>query len=203
MKNKGGNPLPALASNQFDVNVSYPYSGVDPTAFTGDIHYTELSSRDYWRIWMDNLTVNGHAFKTGDLYSTVIDTGSTLLSGPPKLVEGVYARVPGAIKSPLAEEQGFYHVPCDAKISLSLELGGKYFAIQPQDMVYEPAKDGLCLGSLVAADLGGVHWVIGDAFLKNVYTVFRYEPPAVGFAALREPAPYRPGLPNIIKKTRL
>jgi hypothetical protein len=32
---------------------------------------------------------------------------------------------------------------------------------------------------------GGPDWVIGDAFLKNVYSVFRFSPgPSVGFAQL-------------------
>lgn len=29
---------------------------------------------------------------------------------------------------------------------------------------------------------GVVEWIVGDAFLKNVYTVFRQSPAAVGFA---------------------
>jgi len=148
---------------------------------------------------MDHLSINGHVIATGSQYSAVVDTGSTLLSGPPALVEQFYARIPGAIKSTEPEEQGFWHVPCTANVSLKLELGGKYFSIAPEDIVYSPAKDGLCVGSLVAADLGNVHWVVGDTFLKNVYTVFRYEPPAVGFATLRERAPYRPGLPDVVK----
>ena len=27
-------------------------------------------------------------------------------------------------------------------------------------------------------------WIFGDTFLKNVYSVFRYDPPSVGFAKL-------------------
>ena len=39
---------------------------------------------------------------------------------------------------------------------------------------------GLDLGSQ-----GGPDWVIGDAFLKNVYSVFRFSPgPSIGFAQL-------------------
>lgn len=29
-----------------------------------------------------------------------------------------------------------------------------------------------------------ITWVVGDTFLKNVYSVYRYDPPAVGFATL-------------------
>jgi cathepsin D len=30
----------------------------------------------------------------------------------------------------------------------------------------------------------GPGWVVGDTFLKNVYSVFRANPPSIGFAAL-------------------
>jgi len=29
-------------------------------------------------------------------------------------------------------------------------------------------------------------WVVGDAFMRNVYTVFRYRPASVGFAKLKD-----------------
>ena len=46
-----------------------------------------------------------------------------------------------------------------------------------------------CLGAFFVYgtgrnDTGGPIWVIGTAFLKNVYTVLRSQPTAVGFAEL-------------------
>jgi cathepsin D len=46
-----------------------------------------------------------------------------------------------------------------------------------------------CLGAVfvsTAAEGGGAGpaWIIGDTFLKNVYSVFRANPASVGFAAL-------------------
>ena len=31
-----------------------------------------------------------------------------------------------------------------------------------------------------------IQWIVGASFMKNVYTSFRYNPPAVGFAALSQ-----------------
>ena len=51
-----------------------------------------------------------------------------------------------------------------------------------------PRQDGsgLCIGALVGQDMGlGTNvWLVGDSFMKNVYTVFSFEQNAVGFAAL-------------------
>ena len=40
------------------------------------------------------------------------------------------------------------------------------------------------IGSTVESNPGGPSWIIGDTFLKNVYSVFQANPPAVGFAQL-------------------
>ena len=45
---------------------------------------------------------------------------------------------------------------------------------------------GKCVGALVGQDigLGDDVWLLGDAFMKNVYTAFSFDKDAVGFAAL-------------------
>jgi len=44
-----------------------------------------------------------------------------------------------------------------------------------------------CVGALFSLDTSGGNgpaWIVGDTFLKNVYSVFRYSPASVGFASL-------------------
>lgn len=43
-----------------------------------------------------------------------------------------------------------------------------------------------CVGAVVAAD-GIPFWVLGDTFLRGVYTAFDMGSQRVGFAALKEP----------------
>ena len=48
-----------------------------------------------------------------------------------------------------------------------------------------------CVGGFFALDTSGTSapaWIVGDTFLKNVYSVFRASPPSVGFAQLSETA---------------
>ena len=44
-----------------------------------------------------------------------------------------------------------------------------------------------CVGALAAQDLGlGDNvWLLGDSFMKNVYTAFNFDTNSVGFATLR------------------
>jgi cathepsin D len=43
-----------------------------------------------------------------------------------------------------------------------------------------------CLGAFFELETGtsAPSWIVGDTFLKNVYSVFRYDPPSIGFAKL-------------------
>lgn len=47
-------------------------------------------------------------------------------------------------------------------------------------------SNGQCVGSIFvySGSSSGPGWIVGDTFLKNVYSVFRANPPSVGFAAL-------------------
>ena len=44
-----------------------------------------------------------------------------------------------------------------------------------------------CVGALAAQDLGlgSSTWLLGDSFMKNVYTAFNFDTNSVGFATLR------------------
>ena len=45
---------------------------------------------------------------------------------------------------------------------------------------------GKCVGALAGQDLGLGNnvWLLGDSFMKNVYTAFSFDDDAVGFAEL-------------------
>ena len=44
---------------------------------------------------------------------------------------------------------------------------------------------GYCIGAVVGKDLGvGSVWLLGDSFMKNVYTAFSFDDNTVGFATL-------------------
>lgn len=73
-----------------------------------------------------------------------------------------------------------------------MAFGGKSWPISARDMNLGPISTGssVCGGGIFAFDIdtgGGVgipSWVVGDTFLKNVYSVFRFEPASIGFAEL-------------------
>ncbi|KAJ8462700.1 hypothetical protein ONZ45_g17841 [Pleurotus djamor] len=89
---------------------------------------------------------------------------------------------------------GFFSFPCSAQISMSISYGGKVWPINPRDMNLGRLAPGssqclggvfdLGLGSSIVSGGGNPEWVVGDVFLKNVYSIYRADPPSIGFAEL-------------------
>ncbi|KAL1408717.1 hypothetical protein Q8F55_005530 [Vanrija albida] len=168
--------------------------GTNPASYTGDFHYVK-SRTDFWSIPIDNLVVNGDFVATGpnnvNLANAAIDTGTSLIIGPEDKVAAIYAKVPGAHKATEPAFKGHWKFPCNTNFTFAFSFGGVEYPIPFRDLVMLSTGDdfnsAICMGSIYSIEglSAGVNdWIIGDAFLKNVYTTFRYEPPAVGFAQL-------------------
>ena len=86
------------------------------------------------------------------------------------------------------------HAACTTTVSITLTFGGRAWSINPQDISIGPVTAGsqncrgaiydLSAGSNLPVQPGKPGWVVGHAFLKNVYSVYRAVPPSVGFATL-------------------
>lgn len=78
---------------------------------------------------------------------------------------------------------------CSSVPQISLIFGSQSYSIDPQDFNAGnlDQRGRLCLGAIFALDMpaGAPEWIIGAAFLKNVYAAFRFgQEKAVGFAML-------------------
>lgn len=153
---------------------------------------------------MSGITVQGNNVPiTTSSAISAIDTGTTLIGGPSTDVKNIWAAVPGS--SPLTGNNlGFYGFPCSTKVEITLSFGGDFWPISSADMNVGTADTaGLCMGAIFDFDVtnaggGSVNpnWVVGDTFLKNVYSVFRAKPPSIGFAQLSDAAGGSSGTPG-------
>jgi hypothetical protein len=76
-------------------------------------------------------------------------------------------------------------MPCTTQLAFSFNFGGTEYAAHPLDMSYPDPSDAsqaTCIGVVqYVSNLGNTgDFVMGSAFLKNVYTIFQYPDPTKG-----------------------
>jgi cathepsin D len=193
---------------------AFTLGGTNSSLFTGDIEFLDMPSGttpSFWLLSMSAITVSGKAvtLSTGDAAISAIDSGTTLIGGPSADVSSYWANVPGS-QALSGQNKGYYSYPCDTKLGTTFSFGGKAWPISDVDMNFGPAgTQGQCLGSIfdlslgsnVVAGGGSPSWVVGDSFMKNVYSVFRATPPSVGFAELSNAAGGSSGTPGTSTST--
>ncbi|KAG8792930.1 hypothetical protein FRC12_004446 [Ceratobasidium sp. 428] len=169
--------------------------GTNTTLYTGDIEYHAMPAtvNSYWMIPLRQITVNGGApmiiTNLGVTSLAAIDTGTTLIGGPPDIVANIYQQIPGSQRG-TGNLERYWVYPCGQTPTITFNFDGRAWPMAPPDFQLLTNDPTLCVGSIFEASLGGLgnpdvpQWIIGDAFLKNVYSVFRYNPPSIGFAQL-------------------
>ncbi|KAJ7890571.1 aspartic peptidase A1 [Mycena olivaceomarginata] len=170
---------------------SFTMGFVNSTLYTGDIEFINMptSTNSYWILPIKAMTVQGSSLTvpSGSAAYAAIDTGTTLVGGPPDQIANVYAQIPNS-QPGTGNYEGYYMYPCDTSVTVTFSFGGKSWAVSSADFKVQEVSRGMCLGGLFSLSTGdsAPSWIVGDTFLKNVYSVFRFNPPSVGFAALSD-----------------
>ncbi|KAG2125045.1 aspartic peptidase domain-containing protein [Suillus clintonianus] len=171
---------------------SFTMGFVNSSLYTGTIDYQALpSTPSYWILPMKSLTVQGNSVSipTGSSSYSAIDTGTTLVGGPSSVIQNIFAQIPGS-QPGTGNWQGYWTYPCTTTVNVAISFGGPSWPISPADFLLTKISSSQCVGAFFELNTGGSapSWIVGDTFLKNVYSVFRYNPASVGFAALSNTA---------------
>ncbi|KAH9809900.1 aspartic peptidase A1 [Melampsora americana] len=158
--------------------------GLDDRLFVGEINYVKVMKKDYWEISLDFVTLNGIRIEDSIDNHAFLDTGESVILAPSQVAKSLYSSIPGMKSIDIGGEETFY-VPCSTKVTFAMSFGGQTYGIQEDDFVLQSSRDdddnNLCLGAVSGTGLFQ-SWVVGDIFLRNVYTVFNSsEPASVGF----------------------
>jgi len=161
---------------------------LNSSLYTGDIDYVDLPENavTYWLLSLTSLTVQGNSISLASSQNShsAIDTGTTLIGGPQDAIAQIYSNIPDS--SPESGNfEGYYSYPCNTNVNVTVSFGGRSWGISSADFTLTKASGDRCIGAFFVTDSSPA-WIFGDTFLKNVYSVFRYNPPSVGFADLSE-----------------
>ncbi|KAF8556433.1 acid protease [Imleria badia] len=183
---------------------------VNESLYTGNINYQNIpdGQASFWLQEIASMTVQGKSISlpSGSGSYAAIDTGTTLVAGPASGIAAIYAQIPGSSPG-TGPWEGFYSYPCTHEVTVEISFGGPSWAISPADFQFQPvgASSDYCYGAFYSIPTSSnlPQWIIGDTFLKNVYSVFRYDPPSVGFAALSQTALAMNGVNAVIPSVTL
>ncbi|KAJ7873741.1 aspartic peptidase domain-containing protein, partial [Mycena leptocephala] len=179
-------------SNSSDKGAVLTLGGTNSSFFTGDVEFLDLNQANSRALNISDLSVQGTSLKS-KLSSklAVFDVASSFIWAPKADADAFWAAVPG---STFSKTDSLYQWPCSTPINATVSFGGKTWTLNSEDLSLGPIASGdqQCYGALTAWGLISLSeyavpdadWVFGLPFLRNVYSVFRETPPAMGFAAL-------------------
>jgi cathepsin D len=154
------------------------FGAVDTSMFDGDLHYTDSISTDgLWEIPIDDAGVDGNsAGLTGR--TAIVDTGTSYVLMPPADAKKLHALIDGAVQ----DDSENWMVPCSSTVPVQFTFSGKAFDVSHKDYVGTADSDGkMCESNIIGHQaFGATQWLLGDVFLKNVYSVFDYEQNRIG-----------------------
>ncbi|KAG9100757.1 hypothetical protein FS749_013054 [Ceratobasidium sp. UAMH 11750] len=161
----------------------FTMGGTNTALYTGDIDYVALpnaSNPTFWAIPLQQITVNGQAVSPTAGTLAAIDTATSLIGGPPNVVEDLYAAVPNAVRGQGTLE-GFWTFPCAQQVTVVLNFGGgRTWPMTSADFALATNDPNTCVGAIFETTLGDENnpqipqWYIGASFLPT--TVFDHRP---------------------------
>lgn len=152
--------------------------GMDPKYSASEIHWVPLKAKTWWQVNLDGLKIGGNSIPSVALLGAIIDSGTSLLSGPSLDVERIAKQL-----NPISTTGGLYIVTCSnlRKASLTFTLGGQDYSLSGSDLILQ-SSGSQCLLSISSSQQG--LWILGDIFMRKYHVEFDYGNARVGLAPM-------------------
>ena len=170
--------LPKSDSETGELN----FGAIDPTKYTGQLTSVPLIAENYWQTEMQsfalgNQTIHGSA-------NIIVDSGTSLLTGPTAVVNQIAAALGANQMVP-----GRYLLDCSLipyYPNMQITIGGTTWILTPQDYIINAEDANVeCILGMMGMDMPpqvGPLWIMGDVFMKKVFTVFDFGNQMLHFA---------------------
>lgn len=155
--------------------------GTDSDLYEGDLKYYNVTEEKYWGLTLDDIQVGGQKIENVNAYTGVIDSGTSLIVGPAKLVDPIIALI-GTVDQTCQNNTGF------PDIQIAFE-SGEYYTLTSDDYIVEVDSflGKACVLGIMSADFpeGFNYLIVGDVFMRKYYTHFDKNNNRVGFATAK------------------
>jgi len=149
--------------------------GVDPEHVIGDFQYVPLKQETWWAVELTSIGFEGLISMYGT-NTAIVDSGTSLIAGPPKEVSAMVAMLGAETISGLHVISCWQQVP-----DLVIQLGNTTMTLTMDDLVIDVVQD-FCILGIQSIDIGTPMWVLGDVFMRKYYVQFDYGKKRLGFA---------------------
>lgn len=156
--------------------------GVDPSYYSGDLHWVPVSKPSYWQLTLESISMNGEVIACEGGCQGIMDTGTSLLTGPRNAIRNIQNLI-GA----KASSDGEYVLKCDTINTLPdivFTINGVTYPV-PASAYIRKGHSHIC-SSNFEEDLDDSSdpemWVLGDVFLRLYLTVFDRANNRIGLA---------------------
>ncbi|KAI7864807.1 aspartic peptidase domain-containing protein [Spinellus fusiger] len=180
-------PIQDFSSYLSRVNGEITFGGVNLERIKGDVYYMPLTTsqdfQDYWAADIDAIYVRDKSVPITPGLSGLLDTGSTLVMLPEKVIQSIFSNIRGIRR----DFSGQYIVPCASTElpSISLSMGGSNFTLEPEHYVIRGGLLGHtashCYTYLQEAP-PFVGAILGYGFLQQFVSIYDNENRRVGLA---------------------
>jgi len=165
-------------SEQDNENSEVTFGDVVKARMASELFWVPVTGESgYWEVKSEDITLNGHRAGVCQDCRIAVDTGTSMLSGPTKVISQL--RVLLNVKSDCSN---FKSLP-----KLGFIVGGRIMSLNPSDYVRN-VWDMVCRVSLMNLDVPppkGPLFILGIPFLEKYYTVYDETNKRVGFAIAR------------------
>jgi len=173
-------PEPVFAFYLNDFASELFVGGTNPEHYHGNFTHVPVTTTGYWSTGADRVKLNGHRILNN--IDVILDSGSSLILANTSIANYIYGKIPD---SKLVN--GSWTYPCDQDVNISFTFGGTEFTVLPSVFNYgrvSPSSK-ICQGGIgsIGDEFDGL--ILGDVFMRSVYTKFDYAHKKIGFAQLR------------------
>jgi hypothetical protein len=184
--------------------------GYDETKIKGEVTWVDLLMPTYWVAPVDNIMFGNTAIST-ETSSGIMDTGTSLIYGPPNTVTEMANSLGGMYYAQLQ----LYMIDCETDVpDMEFTVGGKPITIPGDELKLADDTGTFCFFTISSMNFGSQEssgelgdevveqitklagtsslpvpegldtWLLGDSLLRKVYTVWDFDEKKFGFAEL-------------------
>jgi hypothetical protein len=177
-----GQMKPVFSFKLADGKSELMLGGANPNKYKGAFTWAPLTQVGWWQIKANSVSLKGKNYKQN--FAAIVDSGTTVIYGDAPTVRAIFKAVPGSKDASATIAPGSFTVPCANMPTLTFNLGGMPITVSAATLnlgtVDQAGKT--CLAGLAISSLD--FWVLGDVFMRNVYTQFDIGNKRIGFAKL-------------------